>query len=117
MSRSIPDTRSEIGSCVECGASDCREAFERLLALEYERREPYARFHTITVSAYYLQHPSRGAEGRAVWWEFLHLYLSEGLDAVAGVVRRRQSANAVGAPLPDVRAVADHRYPIRWDAR
>ena len=90
--------------CSDCARTGCGYAFGRLIALEFQGVQAYAPFHTVTVSAHYLQHPSLGREGRDDWWGFLDIYLTNGLDAVAGIARSRRMASASGRSIPPVRA-------------
>ncbi|MBY5163199.1 DUF5946 family protein [Salsipaludibacter albus] len=88
-------------TCHECGAPDCRDLFDRLLALEFSRPDPYGRLHAVTVPAWFLQHPDRAPDGtRTDHWAILQRWQRDGLDGVHDVVRRRRVANRRGQDLP-----------------
>lgn len=104
-------TGSVTESCADCERTGCGEAFGRLIALEFQGVQPYAPFHTITVSAHYLQHPSLGTAGRSDWWGFIDVYLAQGLEAVTEVAESRRKANAAGRPVPPVDAPSGRPPP------
>lgn len=101
------------GPCSDCARTGCGDAFGRLISLELQGDQTYAPFHTVTVSAHYLQHPSLGRDGRDDWWGFLDVYLTNGLDAVARIAQSRRMANASGRSVPPVRAPSGLVVP-RW---
>lgn len=106
MSTKLDPTPTGAGPepCSDCTRMGCGLAFGRLISLEFQGVPPYAPFHTITVSAHYLQHPSLGRVGRDDWWGFLDVYLTNGLDAVERIAHSRRMANASGRSIPPVHA-------------
>ncbi len=88
-------------TCHQCGATGCRNLFDHLLALEFERPDPYGRLHALTVPAWFLQHPDDALAGtRADHWAVLQRWRRDGLDGVDLVIRRRRAANGRGQDLP-----------------
>lgn len=98
--------------CSDCGASTdrwtCEELFQRLLALDHQRLEPWGPFHGISVACYLLQHPSpHGPQHRGARLELVATFCEEGLDGfrrVTGAARARNSHRAStqgAAPTPD----------------
>ncbi|TCP57465.1 hypothetical protein EV191_1011421 [Tamaricihabitans halophyticus] len=81
-------------SCSDCGAAaNCAELFDRLLALDHAREEPWGPLHSIVVACYFLQHPAAEADA-STQWGFLQVYLRDGLAAVharQATARRRNS--------------------------
>ncbi|GAA1997578.1 DUF5946 family protein [Catenulispora subtropica] len=87
--------------CAECGAASgsCDALFHGLLALDHSRQEPWGPLHGVSVSCYFLQHPSRATAGhRGREWELVRAYLDGGLAAVDWVVRRARSENSHRSP-------------------
>ncbi|MGW3346650.1 DUF5946 family protein [Nonomuraea rubra] len=85
--------------CPECGAPDdprpCEELFHELLTLDYSMRPPWAPVHAVSVSCYYLQHPSRVPGSAApTQWALLHVYLRDGLAALTSMTRRARRLNS-----------------------
>ncbi len=85
--------------CPECGAParphSCEDLFGAVLALDHSRREPWGPLHSVTVSCYLLQHPSRLPEAaRARPWAVLHTYLDGGLPAVTRLAEGARRANS-----------------------
>jgi hypothetical protein len=69
--------------CPECGASydaegdSCAARFERLLALDHSRQEPWGSRHGQAFAAFALQHPERFAGSLDHVWAALHrIYVS-----------------------------------------
>lgn len=64
--------------CHECGASyasdddSCAARFERLLALDHSRQEPWGSRHGQAFAAFALQHPQRFATSLDHAWSALH---------------------------------------------
>jgi len=83
-------------SCAECGAAgewgSCVDLFGALLALDHERRQPWAGHHALNVACYLLQHPSAAAKSDAV--ELLDLVEAYLRDGLAEVRRRTEAAVA-----------------------
>ncbi len=104
--------------CPECGlrprdAIDCRAAFDRLLAFEFEVPAAFAAHH-LTVAAYYLQHPSGHAPAVLAMWRTL---LADALDgrATPGELRRRASARFEGPErVREAGAGAPPWWPRQW---
>lgn len=52
----------EMGACEECGAATgeatCAELFDRLLALDHSRQQPWGSLHGEAVACYFAQHPN-----------------------------------------------------------
>lgn len=91
-------------TCDQCGAPDCRPLFDHLLALEFDRPDPYGRLHAVTVAAWFLQHPEPAPAGsRGDHWAILHEWRRDGLPAVHELARRRRLANRHGGDLPPAR--------------
>lgn len=87
-------------SCVECGADNtaatCDELFQRLLALDHSRQEPWGSRHAIAVACFFLQHPRHPSapRDRSVAQSLLRTYVDEGLRAVTAWTQRARRANA-----------------------
>ncbi|UYM03554.1 DUF5946 family protein [Solicola gregarius] len=104
----------EFEACGECGATGrwgtCEQLFHVLLALDHERRQPWAAYHSVNVACYLLQHPSLASrEVLAGQWSIVAIFVDEGLEAVhtltARAVRRNNCrasgrAEIVGRPAP-----------------
>src|SRR5689334_14386105 len=63
--------------CAECGAEfengdSCAERFDRLLALDHSRREPWGSRHGQAFAAFALQHPERYASSLDRAWAALY---------------------------------------------
>lgn len=87
--------------CADCGASgrfgSCDELFGVLLALDHERRQPWAAFHSVNVACYLLQHRSRTPEAAiAGQWEIVTTFVADGLDAVHRLTAERVRDNRRG---------------------
>ena len=101
-------------TCGECGATGrygpCSQLFGVLLALDHERRRPWAAYHSVNVACYLLQHPSRSSgEVLAGQWHIVEAFLDDGLSAVhtltARAVRRNRARESdppdvIGRPIP-----------------
>lgn len=102
------------GSCAECGASgrfgSCSSLFERLLALDHQRLQPWGTFHGVNVACHRLQHPD-GVRPTALGgsWELVRVFLADGFVAAneleARWVRhnRRGQSPALQGPEPPTR--------------
>ena len=66
--------------CEDCGAvvtgMTCGELFDRLLALDHSRRQPWGPLHGQAVACYFLQHPHapRAPRESAPLWAFLESF-------------------------------------------
>ena len=94
--------------CDECGAADsygsCSHLFDVLLALDHERRQPWAAYHSVNVACYLLQHPSQAtSDVIAGQWHIVETFINEGLGAVHALAARavRQNIARAGGE-PDV---------------
>ncbi|UWM48762.1 DUF5946 family protein [Streptomyces carpaticus] len=108
--------------CVACGAPgggvECQELFERLLALDHARREPWGSLHGVVVACFLLQHPGHplaGSGDHGPWWAMLRAYLDggrDGLGALTQALRRSNSHRRHGRPQwPAVPAVREGAAP------
>ena len=92
--------------CAECGGvSDvtgrCRVLFERLLALEFSRAEPWGPLHGLTVAVHALQHPAQfPAVDTSGWWTALHVYVVHGFESAARMWSTASGESGV-APFAD----------------
>ena len=69
--------------CPECGALDCREKFESMLALEFEGPEVFDAVHHVTVICFNLQHPGAFSEEALAWMRStLRAVVEEGLSPI-----------------------------------
>jgi hypothetical protein len=69
--------------CPECGAPDCRDKFDELLALEFEDPTVFGAVHHITVICYNLQHPATFTDEAIEWMRSsLRAIIVDGLSAV-----------------------------------
>ena len=103
----------DMQTCTECGAVaavPCRELFERLLALDHSRQEPWGPLHGVVVACYRLQHPAAlPARDRGPALDLIHQYERGGLDALqrwAAHARRANSHRLTGGrdrPFGDTR--------------
>lgn len=90
-----------IARCEDCGASRCADVFDELLALEFQRIEPFGRLHGVTVAAFGVQHPSRfDRRVREAQWALLWAFHTGGIDAAEQLqgARRRSAARGRGDP-------------------
>jgi hypothetical protein len=71
-------------ACPECGAryeeteDDCFQRFDRLLALDHSREEPWGSRHGLAFAAFALQHPKTPRYQRALegaWFALCSVYL------------------------------------------
>jgi len=90
--------------CAECGATwrdpedACAARFDRLLALDHARREPWGSRHGLAFAVYALQHPSRfPATSRVAAVDLLAGVYRRGEDP-AWAVRRLRTAMAGRKP-------------------
>lgn len=114
------------GLTCECGARivdgvRCEAVYHEILAAE--QRDPVlARWHTVVVCAYLLQHPSRGKaaflDGQ---FRLLQLYREQGLDALLRVASHQRSRNRHAvrtgydmAPLEPYAALPEREPPARF---
>lgn len=99
QSQACRTTEVAVTRCPECGAParphSCEDLFGTVLALDHSRRAPWGPLHSVTVSCFLLQHPSRLPEAaRARPWGVLHTYLDGGLPAVTRLTERARRANS-----------------------
>ncbi|EID55135.1 DUF5946 family protein [Saccharomonospora xinjiangensis] len=92
----------ETTACADCGASGrfgtCGELFRVLLALDHERRQPWAAFHSVNVACYLVQHRSQTqAHALAGQWQIVTTFVADGLDAVHQLTADRVRQNRRGA--------------------
>jgi hypothetical protein len=82
--------------CAECGAlEECDVLFHRLLTLDFSTRAPWAPVHAISVACFYFQHSSRAPEsGLGLYWAMLHVYVRDGLAALAPMTQRARRLNS-----------------------
>ncbi|WP_219471150.1 DUF5946 family protein [Nonomuraea rhizosphaerae] len=107
----MPDAKT----CGQCAApDDCGELFQRLLALDFSMRAPWADVHAVSVACFSFQHSSSMAR-TGYYWAALHVYVEGGPAALGPMARRarrlnshRHGGRAPGAddfpgvpPLPD----------------
>lgn len=86
------------GPCPQCGGvprgegDSCEARFERLLALDHSRIEPWGSRHGLAFAAYVLQHPD-GYHGHVVArsWQLLHAVFHEGHDPAKVTAALRRS--------------------------
>lgn len=87
-----------MNTCAQCGAvSDtaCEELFQRLLALDHSRQEPWGPLHGVAVTCYRLQHPASLAEGDHVFLlELLRTHVTDGAEASRKLTERSRRANS-----------------------
>jgi hypothetical protein len=102
--------------CEDCGAPatdvTCSELFERLLALDHSRRQPWGELHGQSVACYFLQHPNarRAPRDRTALYEFL-----EGFVADGGWSGNRAPLTIHDVALDGTFPAAGHRERIqRW---
>ncbi len=126
-------------SCPECGASyaaeddDCSRRFEKLLALDHSRTEPWGSRHGLAFSAFALQHPDRfpGDVPERAWILLYSVYV-QGSDymRVTAALRRLGRRNPdwsvpslpAGRPVPpfavtiaDLGSFEAESYPRQLD--
>src|SRR5699024_10734516 len=72
--------------CPQCGGTgpvECAVLFDRLLALDHSRAEPWGPLHAVTVTCYRLQHPATCAVGQEEpMLDLLRTYRDGGLEAL-----------------------------------
>lgn len=89
--------RCECGATIRDGAS-CETVYHEILAAE-QQDPALARWHTVVVCAYLLQHPSQGhALSLDGQFRMLQLYRDKGLDALLRVAAHQRARNRHGAP-------------------
>ncbi|MDE3725144.1 DUF5946 family protein [Nocardiopsis sp. N85] len=85
-------------TCARCGAvsgTPCEELFQRLLALDHSRQEPWGPLHGVAVACYRLQHPASLAEGtHAFPLELLRTHVEDGAEASRKLTERARRANS-----------------------
>jgi hypothetical protein len=85
-------------ACAQCGAvsdTPCEELFQRLLALDHSRREPWGPLHGVAVACYRLQHPASLAEGAHTFpLELLRTHVAGGAEASRKLTERSRRANS-----------------------
>jgi hypothetical protein len=85
-------------TCPECGASGdpaCGELFQRLLALDHSRLEPWGPLHGVAVACYRLQHPASLAEGtHAFPLDLLRTHVEHGADAARRMTEHARRGNS-----------------------
>lgn len=85
-------------TCAQCGAvsdTPCEELFQRLLALDHSRQEPWGPLHGVAVACYRLQHPASLAEGtHAFPLELLRTHVADGAGASRKLTERARRTNS-----------------------
>ncbi|MGC0273623.1 DUF5946 family protein [Pseudactinotalea sp. Z1739] len=85
-------------TCAECGSGGspgCEALFDRLLALDHSRAEPWGPLHAVAVACYRLQHPSALPAGDERWLlQLLRAYLDGGPEGLNRWVDGARRANA-----------------------
>lgn len=86
-------------SCAQCGATfdgdsqSCEEQFDKLLALDHSRVQPWGSRHGLAFSTFALQHPAgRGAAQLTACWIMLYRVWIKGDNRarLAAALRQRQ---------------------------
>ena len=63
--------------------------FMALLALDHERRPPWAEYHALNVACWLLQHPSQTkSHVLSGYWQIVDTFLADGLGAVHALTSR-----------------------------
>lgn len=83
--------------CHECGASlarsSCEDLFDRLLALDHERVQPFGALHAVSVACHLLQHPSRSpARHRPQQLQIVAAFVQDGVPGMRQAVAAIRSA-------------------------
>nr|WP_236540372.1 DUF5946 family protein [Spiractinospora alimapuensis] len=84
-------------TCPECGTTSevpCATLFNRLLALDHSRAEPWGPLHGVAVACYRLQHGSQLPEGSDVLLGLLRVFVDEGAAAAHRFAEGRRRANS-----------------------
>lgn len=84
-------------TCSECGTTGeipCTTLFDRLLALDHSRAEPWGPLHGVVVACYRLQHPAQLPEGPEVLLELLRVFVAEGSAGARRFTEHRRRANS-----------------------
>jgi hypothetical protein len=109
--------------CVQCGAvfagegDTCEEQFDKLLALDHSRVQPWGSRHGLAFSTFALQHPNdRGAAQLTACWIMLYRVWIKGDNRakLAAAMRSRQDLPPQEwdvPPLPPIPA-AGTRYAV-----
>lgn len=73
----------------------CGELFQRLLALDHSRSEPWGPLHGVVVACYRLQHPATLTQGSHPFLlELLRTYVEGGAEAARRMTERARRANS-----------------------
>jgi hypothetical protein len=110
-------------ACAQCGAQfadasqDCEGQFDKLLALDHSRVQPWGSRHGLAFSTFALQHPAGRTEAQlAACWVMLHRVWIEGDNRakLAAAMRLRQDLPPEEWGVPPVPAVppAGTRYTV-----
>ncbi|MEU5188984.1 DUF5946 family protein [Streptomyces klenkii] len=91
----MPPDRTKDRAPPRCRTRRCGVLFDRLLASDHSRQEPWGPLHAVVVACFLLQHPARmPPRDRPVYWALLHVYLAGGLPAVQKETARRVRLNS-----------------------